>query len=176
MNDRQLIKSGAVLAIWSLVACSAPQQPPITPTAPSLPTYTPYQSIALERTDCYGGCPIYKVTISGSGKVSYEGKESVKVKGKAQTSLTTAQVKTLEKAIAKVKFFSLQNEYITQKDGCKVVSTDAPSAIITISSGQQKKSIDHYFGCDGHVDLEQLTIFEDTIDTVVNSAQWVKKK
>jgi Domain of unknown function (DUF6438) len=176
MTDRQLMKSGAVLAIWSLVACSAPQQPPITSAAPSLPTYTPYQSITLERTACYGECPIYKVKISANGKVNYEGKDFVKVKGKAQTSLTTAQVKTLEKAIAKVKFFSLQNEYLTQKDGCKAVATDAPSAITTISSGNQTKSIDHYFGCDGHADLEQLTIFEDTIDTVVNSAQWVKKK
>jgi Domain of unknown function (DUF6438) len=176
MNDRQLIKSGAVLAIWSLVACSAPQQPPIISAAPSLPTYTPYQSITLERTDCYGGCPMYKVTISGSGKVSYEGKESVKVKGKAQTSLTTAQVKTLEKAIAEVKLDSFQNEYIADKDGCKVFMTDAPSAIITVSTGKQTKSIHHYLGCDGQANLEQLTRFEDTIDTVVNSAQWVKKK
>lgn len=176
MNDRQLIKSGAVLVIWSLVACSAPQQPTITSAAPSLPTYTPYQSITLERTDCYETCPIYKVTISANGKVNYEGKDFVKVKGKAQSSLTTAQVKTLEKAIAKVKFFSLQNEYIAQKDGCKEVITDAPSTITTISSGKQTKSIYHYFGCDGHADLAQLTIFEDTIDTVVNSAQWVKKK
>jgi hypothetical protein len=176
MTDRQLIKSSAVLAIWSLVACSDTQQQSIPIVSPSLPTYTPYQSVTLERTDCYEGCPSYKLTISASGKVNYEGKDFVKVKGKVQTSLTTAQVKTLEKAIAKVKFFSLQNEYIAEKDGCKSVITDAPAAIITISSGQQKKSIYHYFGCDGHVDLEQLTIFEDTIDTVVNSDRWVKKK
>jgi hypothetical protein len=176
MNDRQLIKSGAVLAIWSLVACSAPQQPPMVSASPSLPTYTPYQSITLERTGCYGECPMYKVTVAANGKVNYEGKDFVKVKGKAQTSLTTAQVKTLEKAIAKVKFFSLQNEYIAEKDGCTTVATDHPATTITISSGKQTKSVYHYFGCEGHVDLEQLTIFEDTIDTVVNSAQWVKKK
>ncbi len=176
MNDRQLIKSGVVLAIWSLVACSAPQQPPITSTAPSLPSDTPYQSITLERTACYGTCPMYKVTISANGKVNYEGKDFVKVKGKAQTSLTTAQVKTLEKAIAEVKFFSFQNEYIADKDGCKAYMTDAPSAIITISSGKQTKSIHHYLGCEGQANLEQLTRFEDTIDTVINSAQWVKKK
>jgi Domain of unknown function (DUF6438) len=174
MIDRQLIKSGMVLAIWSLIVCSASQQPSTTLASSSLPTYTPYQSITLERTVCLIGCPEYKVTISGNGKVNYDGRYAVKVKGKAQTSLTTAQVKALEKAISKVKFFSLQNAYITEKDGCKSVSTDFPSASITISSGKQTKSVYHDLGCNGHADLEQLTIFENTIDTVVNSAQWVK--
>jgi Domain of unknown function (DUF6438) len=171
MKDRQLIKSFMILAVCSLVACRAPQQPI---TSPSLPTYTPYQSITLERPGCYDNCPMYKVTISADGKVNYEGKGFVKVKGKAQTSLTAAQVKALEKAIAEVKFFSLQNEYISEKDGCKAVFPDASAAIITISSDKQTKSIYHYFGCDGHPDLTQLTIFENTIDQIVNSAQWVK--
>jgi Domain of unknown function (DUF6438) len=171
MKDRQLIKSFTILAVCSLVACRAPQQPI---TSSSLPTYIPYQSITLERPGCYDNCPTYKVTISAGGKVSYEGRAFVKVKGKAQTSLTSAQVKALEKAIVKVKFFSLQNEYIAQKDGCKAVLTDASAAIITISSDKQTKSIYHYFGCDGHPDLKQLTIFENTIDQIVNSAQWIR--
>jgi Domain of unknown function (DUF6438) len=176
MNDRQLIKAGVVLAIWSLVACSAKQQQFIPIAWPSLPTDTPYQSVTLERTNCYEGCPSYKLTISASGKVIYEGKDFVKVKGKVQTSLTTDRVKTLEQAIAKVKFFSLQNEYIGEKDGCKEVITHAPATIITISSDRQTKSIYHYVGCRRHLDLEQLTRFENTIDTVVNSAQWVGKR
>jgi hypothetical protein len=94
----------------------------------------------------------------------------------SQASVTKSQVEMLGKAITKVKFFSLQNEYATEKDGCKVVATDHPSVIITISSGKQKKSIDRYLGCAGHADLEQLTIFEDTIDKIVNSAQWIDRK
>jgi Domain of unknown function (DUF6438) len=171
MKDRQLIKSFTILAVCSLVACRAPQQPI---TSPSLPTYTPYQSITLERPGCYDNCPTYKVTISAGGKVNYEGKGFVKVKGKAQTSLTSAQVKALEKAIAEVKFFSLQNEYISEKDGCKEVFPDDSAAITTISLDKQIKSTYHYFGCHGHADLKQLTIFEDTIDQIVNSAQWIR--
>jgi Domain of unknown function (DUF6438) len=174
---RQPIEFGTILAIgFALIGCSrTPQPPPIRKISPSVPTYTPYKSITLERTGCYGECPMYKVTISFDGKVDYEGKNFVKVKGKAQISLTPDRVRTLEREIARSRFFSLQNEYITEQDGCTAVATDQASAIISIVSGKDTKSTHHYLGCTGHADLARLTSFENTIDTVVNSDRWIGK-
>src|SRR6059058_5801427 len=33
--------------------------------------------ITLERTACFGTCPVYKLTISADGKVAFEGKNTL---------------------------------------------------------------------------------------------------
>ncbi len=134
MNYQKLIQFGTVFSIiCSLSACSSSQQQPFRTASRSLLTETTFNSITLQREGCFEFCSMYKVIISANGKVNYEGNGFVKVKGKVQTLLTLAQVKTLEKAITKVKFFSLQNKYIAKEDGCKEVITDAPATITTIS-------------------------------------------
>ena len=37
--------------------------------------------ITLERTACFGVCPVYKLTVYGDGRVVYEGKRFVRVEG-----------------------------------------------------------------------------------------------
>ena len=37
--------------------------------------------ITMERTPCHGTCPVYKLTISGNGEVTYEGHNFVEVEG-----------------------------------------------------------------------------------------------
>ncbi len=37
--------------------------------------------ITLERTQCFGSCPVYKLTVYGDGRVVYEGGGFVKIKG-----------------------------------------------------------------------------------------------
>jgi hypothetical protein len=51
--------------------------------------------IVLERTRCYGDCPVYRLTITNAGRVEYVGEESVKVKGSAKSSISLAEVRRL---------------------------------------------------------------------------------
>jgi Domain of unknown function (DUF6438) len=37
--------------------------------------------IGLERTSCFGECPVYSVTIDAKGNVTYDGKKLVRVEG-----------------------------------------------------------------------------------------------
>ena len=86
----------SVLAL-ALAACSVVAPQP-TPTPSPAPTPTPdYSSvqITLERTVCFGFCPIYKLTIHGNGLVEYDGDRNVTVSGHQTTQLTQAQVAEL---------------------------------------------------------------------------------
>jgi Domain of unknown function (DUF6438) len=176
IDTRQLIKHGAIFTVTGcLTACSFLQQPFSVRTSHPFATRTPFQSIIKERAVCSVSCNSDKITIIANGDVSYQSKEYSKVKVNGKALLTQSQIQTLEEAITKVKFFSLKSRYIDEKDGCTALGYDFPYITITISSVKQTKSINYYLGCQGQVDLKQLTLFEDTLNEVVNSDQLFKK-
>ena len=66
-------------------------------------------TITLERTACYGTCPVYKLTITGDGMVVYEGRDFVEVKGEQTSSISPAQVQDLVDAFEQANFLSLHD-------------------------------------------------------------------
>jgi len=47
----------------------------------ALPDTTQIDAITLERTSCFGTCPVYKVSVRRDGSVAYDGKQFVRVTG-----------------------------------------------------------------------------------------------
>jgi hypothetical protein len=122
--------------------------------------------ITLERTACYGFCPIYSLTIHGDGTVLYEGEDYVETVGKAETVISTKKVKQLISEFDKIDYDSLKDSYTER------TITDAPSVITSITRNGKTKTIEHYHG---DFDApEKLTELEDKIDEIVNSDQWVE--
>ena len=122
--------------------------------------------ITLERTACYGFCPVYTLTIQGNGTVVYEGEDFVKTKGIMEISIPKAKIDQLVEEFERVGYFSLNN-YYTER-----TITDAPSVITSITVDGKTKTIEHYHG---DFDApEELTELEDAIDEIVNSDQWIK--
>ena len=122
--------------------------------------------ITLERTACFGTCPVYSLTIRGDGTVVYDGKEFVEVKGTTETTISQDQVDQLISEFEKVDYFSLNDNYTER------TITDAPTVITSIRLNGKIKTIKHYHG-----DLsapEKLAELEDRIDEIVNSDQWIK--
>ena len=122
--------------------------------------------ITLERTACYGFCPIYSLTIHGDGTVIYEGEDFVETVGKAETIISIEKVEQLISEFEKVNYDSLKDTY-TEK-----TITDAPSVITSITRNEKTKTVEHYHG---DFDApEELTGLEDKIDEIVNSERWIK--
>jgi Domain of unknown function (DUF6438) len=48
--------------------------------------------VKLERTSCFGECPVYSVTIDGRGNVTYDGEQFVRVKGRATGRISVSRV------------------------------------------------------------------------------------
>ncbi len=130
--------------------------------------------ITLERTECYGTCPSYKVTISADGTVTFEGCRFVKQVGHAKSNISQQQLQGLVSAFEKINYFSLRDRYEDYHDGCKQWWTDSPTAITSIRINGKTKSVRHYYGCGGVDELDYLKDLEQAIDTAVNSAQWVR--
>jgi hypothetical protein len=122
--------------------------------------------IQLERTACFGKCPVYSLKIKGDGTVIYSGVQFVKMTGIQEAKISMEAINQLLMEFEKAGYFSLNDSYT------KFGKSDMPSANTSISLGGQTKAIKHYLG-----DLsapKQLTALEDKIDEIVNSAQWIK--
>jgi hypothetical protein len=126
--------------------------------------------MTLERTQCYGSCPAYKVSIRSDGTVNYEGKEFVRVKGlQSSTVGSEAALKVLNQFM-KVKYLSLKDSYrsIKNPDGTESFVTDLPTRFTSLTVDGKKKSVEDYVGAP-----EELVALENRIDEVTNSRKWV---
>jgi len=125
--------------------------------------------ITMERTACFGPCPIYTLTIFDDGKVVYEGRDFVKKKGRAESKITKQQLADLIAEFTKIDYFNLKSN-----PDCLEQWTDHPSAITSLSWEGKNQTIQHDHGCRGSHILEDLTKLEDKIDEAVNAAQWIR--
>ena len=130
---------------------------------------TEISAISLERTSCYGTCPSYKVIAYRDGRIQYEGKDYVTIKGKRISAISPGHFAKLAKKVEEIGFFRLNNEYssITNPDGSMTVVTDQPTYITTVTRGTVTKKVENYYG-----GPKRLHEFEQLIDEITNSAQW----
>ena len=85
------------------------------------PDVPPDASIRLQRTSCYGPCPIYTVTIDARGTVTYEGERFVRVVGRQTAQIGTSTVATLLARAERIRFFEMRDAYrvIENPDGTR---------------------------------------------------------
>ena len=126
----------------------------------------PHEMMAtLERTACYGTCPIYRLTVYRDGAVEYDGEQFVKVKGKATGQITADQVTELDAAFVAAHYFDLEDKYTDYE------MTDMPSANTSYAGDGKHKAIEHYYG-DSKAPPALQTL-EDAIDRIVHVDQWI---
>lgn len=130
--------------------------------------------ISLERTECFGTCPVYKVTISADGTVTFDGKRLVEKTGVAEGRISREEVGELIAGFEAANYFSLKDAYTPDSGHCPEVATDHPSANTSIRVGGKFKSVQHYHGCTGlKEELKDLTALENRIDEIANTRQWI---
>jgi len=129
--------------------------------------------ITLERTECFGFCPVYKLTITADGSVVFEGRRFVKQEGVTISSVSPERLKQLMAEFDRVNFFSLEDDYSEIRLSCP---TDQPSAITSVRINGRSKTINHYLGCLEPKVPKGLTELENKIDEIVNTAQWLPDK
>ena len=113
--------------------------------------------ITLERTVCFGYCPIYKVTLRRDGTISYQGREHVQLKGTYEGKAYGFD--RLAQLILSSGYFNLKDKYSNNM-------TDLPSAITSVVRAGKRKTITNY-GDSGPVELWGV---EMAIDGILQSA------
>lgn len=89
----------------------------------------------MEKTPCYGTCPIYQVEVFSNGRVRLKGKRFLDWIGSYETILSQDTLLWLFEYLKKADLFQYQDRYDNQG------VTDVPSTIITYVADGKKKTI-----------------------------------
>ena len=121
--------------------------------------------MTLERAPCFGMCPVYGVAVFADGTVVYLGIQHVAETGVRIANVDASEVEFLAMQTADFGYFDWEDEYSLQ------IITDQPYAITSLNWEDQYKQINRYDG-DPNAPIGVVR-FEDSIDRLVNVAQWV---
>ncbi|MDP1829293.1 MAG: DUF6438 domain-containing protein [Archangium sp.] len=117
--------------------------------------------LSLQRTACYGACPVYVVEVFSDGTLHFKGERHVKVTEPIELKLAPG---VLEKLIARVdqSGFAGWNDFTTNS------VSDAPTVVLSYKG----RAVRHYRGDDQAP--PELTALEDEVDALLGTDRWVK--
>ena len=126
--------------------------------------------VTLERTPCYGECPVYQVSIAGDGRVEFAGKRYVAHLGLATAQVSVERADWLLRTLEAEGYFGFANLYVADSPACGYYAADAPTVITSVTAGGRTKMIRHDYGCAGAP--AGLIRLERLIDEVAGSGRW----
>lgn len=133
----------------------------------------PIVEFERKNGDCFGGCPIYTVSIYSDGKVTFEGKQAVKHLGFAESKLPQSKIEELAANFENADFFKLSDRYLPHEN-CPQLGADYQTARVFYKKDSLTKTIYHYQGCGGSDELKMLVVLENNIDKIADTNQWIK--
>jgi hypothetical protein len=131
----------------------------------------PITEVFIERTGCYGACPVYKAVLRRDGLSAFTGVENAKRKGKYKARIDRDDFDRLAEFLSSRGFFALNDKY---SEGWMVqdVSTITTSAV---RSGKRKtvkrKTLSDNDPKAAPVELIEI---EKAIDEAVERLEWEK--
>ncbi|WNL45778.1 DUF6438 domain-containing protein [Dyella sp. BiH032] len=143
---------------------------------------SPDVAMSLERSACYGSCPVYRVTIHGDGRVQFTTRTSpvhkvdaihrqfsrsrgVLVSGTLEDRVSPEAAQALLAQFEAAGFWQLKDEY-------RAYVTDLPTQVITLAVGDRQKSVTDYDGRSAGMPLAAHDL-EAAIDRVAGTERWV---
>lgn len=144
----------AVAAIW-------PPSPQVRP-AEDEPVIT---EISLERSPCFGSCPVDLTILHGDGQADYYGYENVARKGHYRGRISKDDFRRLAELLRSRGFFDLDGRY----NGSV---TCAQTVITRAVRGGSTKAVENYAEA-GPVELWGI---ERTIRGLASEVEWKKQK
>jgi hypothetical protein len=109
----------------------------------------------MEKTPCYGACPVYTIKIDQRGNGLFEGVENTEPIGLYSFRLSKKQVQKLNESFLKAGFFEMEDSYHEHV-------TDLPTIYLTYHSDGRTKKIMDYYGAP-----RELKELEDQIEALV---------
>lgn len=124
-------------------------------------------SVSLERTACYGPCPVYRFTLYSDGSYVWEGRAYVSVTGIVRGSMTPKAYATAMRLLNAARY-----QEFTGRLECKTLVTDNPTVEIVVADDSVRQTINHYIGCRGFPRQGDLTELEDDLDKVFRTRRF----
>jgi predicted nucleic acid-binding Zn finger protein len=102
-------------------------------------------AVQIERTACFGTCPIFVMNINNKGEVDYKGIKFVKNEGHFTKRLPDATFKAIVEQVQNSKIWELNDSYDNQG------ISDLPSLIFSATSAGKQKKILCRYGCPAEI-------------------------
>ena len=119
--------------------------------------------IVFSKSPCFGKCPVFTMTISGTTKtVTYEGKQNVKKIGTYTKTISNDSISKLVKGFESAHFFDLD-------DKNSAYIPDLPSTFITFSNNGKTKTVEESTN-----KPSPLNDLEKQLTEIANSEGWQK--
>jgi hypothetical protein len=126
-----------------------------------------FRKITLRRTPCDGPCPVYELTILGTGEVTYLGEAHVAKAGAHSWRISGRRLERLAEAFERARYSRLEDRYTSRE------FTDAPGCLTSVEyEDGSSKSIVHYHGDPSAPGT--LTELEDEIDRIVGAERYTE--
>ena len=159
-----------VVPIVALGACSA--------TSRTANRTAAADSVVLERSPCFGSCPVYRLRIARDGAVDYQ----ARMRGDSTHATDSGNPGTLAALVSRAReigFYELPEDIAADKELCEFKQPILDRDGHTLR-GTRRRGCVHYHGCRLAADhpkaplLRSLTAFEVAIDSAAGSARWVR--
>lgn len=119
----------------------------------------------IQRTACFGRCPIYVLTVYEDGTVIYEAERFVPEEGTFKAKVSTDLYQKLLRRAEEASFFEMQSKYDSES------VTDLPTTITTLRKDDEVKRIENrYQG------PEELNRVEKYFDELYLNLNWSKQQ
>lgn len=117
--------------------------------------------MGIERTSCFGTCPVYTFIIRSDGTFRYKGFEYVQRKGAFTGKIPESEFHTLAQFIKDSGYFALEQDYYAPV-------TDNPTVYTTVVMNGKRKCICNY----ANAGPTRLWAIEQLIDALLTKATW----
>lgn len=125
-------------------------------------------SLMLERGRCRGGCTPYRVTLLDDGHVTFAHLDGAAVQ---QDSIAPASVLALMNAMRDGGFVTLDSALVQGASGCGAYAADAPTAVLTLTTGTSSHTVRHDYGCASLP--ASLRQWGAAVDSIAKTARWL---
>lgn len=127
-----------------------------------------YVLLQLERTGCYGNCPVYAVLLRSNGTAQFSGSKNVDLIGTYIAVAGKTEVTAIMDKLKQIDFFKFADHYPQNKN---YIIPDLPYTYITANDGNKTKKV-----ADNYDSPENLQWFEKELDEFFKQLKWTKIK
>ncbi len=118
--------------------------------------------ISMQKTRCFGSCPVYTIEISGNGFLTYRGVENVDMLGEFKAIMDRSTFDTLVEEFRNSNFFEFEESYTS-------TASDLPTTYISFTDGGKSLKITDYDGAPA-----ELKRLEGLVEELVPKLKWEK--
>lgn len=120
---------------------------------------------SIERSYCFGTCPVYTFKINLNGTATYEGTRNVKNIGTYSSKVSPAEMSELIKIAKSINYMSFKDKYDSES------ITDLPSTTTSIVIDGKRKEVMRRYQYP-----QEIKTLEEAFDQLIDSLNWKLEK